>query len=96
MAFDAKYLQLIVPNTGNGASIWSYRDTAAASSVRAAGYLAIRAGFKVGDLVVFNQVDNQATPTSVTAMTLMPVVAIAAATGYPDLGDGTAVTVTNT
>ena len=95
MAFDQKYLQCIVPNTGNGQAIWSYRDTAAASAVRAAGYLALNAGFKVGDLVIFNQVDNQTTPTSVTAMSLMIVLAVAT-TGYPDLSDGTAVSVTNT
>ena len=96
MAFDSKYLQCIVPNSGNGIQIWSYRDTAAASSVRAANYLALRAGFRVGDLIIFSQVDDQATPTSVTAMSLMIVMAVASSTGYPDLADGTAVSVTNT
>lgn len=96
MAFDAKYLACTVPGTGNFPAQWEYRDTAAASSVRAAGYIATRAGFRVGDRLTLTQVDNQETPTSITAVTQHIVVAVATATGYPDLSDGTTIAMTNT
>lgn len=96
MAFDKNYLLLKCQSTANGPSTWTYRDTAAASAVRAAGYLAINSHMRLGDIVEFQQVDALPNMTSITATTVMVVVGINATTGYPDLSDGTAIAVTNT
>lgn len=95
MAFDAKYLICIGDAGGNGQRLWSYRDTAASTAIDAAGYLASRCGMQIGDLVFYTQVDDQATPTSVTAGGTHVCMAVSATTGYPDLSNVTAWTVTN-
>lgn len=95
MAFDKNYLICKNPNVPNGPSTWTYRDTVAPTAVRAAGYLAIE-GLRLGDIVEYQQVDALPTMTSITATQIMIVVAVSATTGYPDLSDGTAITLTNT
>lgn len=95
MAFDAKYLMVIADAGGNGKRLWSYRDTAASTALDAAGYLALNCGMKIGDVVFYDQVDDQATPTSITASSMHVCMAVASATGYPDLSNATALTVTN-
>lgn len=95
MAFDAKYLMVIADAGGNGQRIWTYRDTAAPTAIDAANYLALNCGMKIGDVVLYVQVDDQATPTSVTAAGWHICMAVASATGYPDLANTTALTVTN-
>lgn len=72
--------------------LWSYVDTDAMATVRAANYIttARLKGMKVGDYVFV----TQKTGAAVTAVTLAVVMAVTASGA--DLSDGTVITVTNT
>lgn len=76
---------------GNGASMWTYNSTDAATVVRAAGYItnADALGIKVGDLVFHTD------ETGGTVGHLYTVNSVTAG-GACDLTDGTAITATDT
>lgn len=82
---------LIGQGIGGSYSIWFYRSTDAATSVRVSGYFTdgYARGMRAGDLVIV--VDTDASPI---AMQLM-IVTSASSTAV-DLSDGTAVTATDT
>jgi hypothetical protein len=98
MAWNATYLLLRDPNPGNGTQVWTYRDTVAPAAFDAAGYIPDggKRGMRIGDRVEYTQVDNQDTPTSITAASIHIVMTVTAATGAVNLSDATAMTVTNT
>lgn len=98
MAWNKKYLHNLVPGPGNTAGIWGYRDTVASTALDLAGYIPDggKRGMKIGDIVFYQQVDNQDTPTSITAVSMHYVKTVNAATGAVDLTDALVVTATNT
>lgn len=67
MAYNAKYLTLMAH--GAGQQWWSYRTADTPANVDSAGYFTGEAVgmLKVGDLIFVQQVDNPATPGSVSA-----------------------------
>lgn len=97
MAWNAKYLHNLTGGPGDAMNIWSYRDTVAASAVRVDGYMAdaSQRGVRLGDVVNYQQVNDQDNPTAITAVTIHFVIAVNADHSV-DLTDGLAVTATNT
>ncbi len=73
----------------SGGAIWSYDSADAASVVRAINYItdALDLGMKVGDMI------HQHDSAGATVAHIYPVLAVIAAGA--DLGDGTAIVVTN-
>lgn len=98
MAWNAKYLHCAVSNPGNGAAIWTYRDTATPAALDTAAYMADagKYGMRLGDVLIYTQVDDQENPTSVTKQHITFVNAVTAATGAIDVADGTAIDETDT
>jgi hypothetical protein len=96
MAYNSKYLHCIASTPGNGMQIWSYRDTVTPAAFDSAGYLSDggKRGMRVGDMIVYEQVDDQETPTSVTKAQITFVASITA--GAVDVVDGTAIDETDT
>ena len=90
MAYDKKYLLLPLPVTPNGASIWTYRDTVTPAAFSAASYLTDlpAEGARIGDIIEYTQVDNQETPTVVTARTRHVVTAVSRSAGTYSLSGG--------
>lgn len=96
-----------IPGTVGGHE-WYYDTTDAVTVVRAANYIsdALAAGVRKGDLVHVrvwsalpttnaSKATAPATAPTLTAWQVMPVLGLSAA-GAADLGDGTAIVVTNT
>ena len=82
---------LIASGLGGAYNLWAYKGTDAATAVRVAGYITdgYDLGMRAGDLML--SVDTSADPIT----TQMMIVATATADGGVDLGNGTAVTATN-
>lgn len=82
---------LIAQGLGDGAKLWVYKSTDAASVVRVSGYFTngYELGMRAEDLV--QVVDTDASPIALQLMIVTSAVA-----GTVDLSDGTAVTATDT
>ena len=91
MAFDSTGLQPIggQAKAGNAPQMWSYTSTDAKTAIDASGYFNSASGvLKVGDLIYIHG-DTGGTAT----FSLHPVVSNAS--GVVDIGDGTAVSATD-
>lgn len=90
MAYVPAGLQCLVNSATN--SVWLLRQTDAKASIVATGYIsdagtagsgkgAAGRGVKIGDIVMYQQVDAVATPTSISDMGIYYVSAVSATTG---------------
>lgn len=97
MAWNAKYFTLAESIGPGAAQVWEYRDTVAAATLDTSGYLATAAdlGARIGDRVIYSQVDDQDTPTTVTAVSTHIVNAVNS-DGSVDVTDATAFSMTDT
>jgi hypothetical protein len=79
MAYDTNKLYLVSGSVGGGrGQIWVYEDTVAKATVIAGTYIsdAQARGMKIGDLLIYRQLDSVSSPTSLSDWSMHAVTAV--------------------